>query len=117
MTRDEVFDLLERYDVARVEIGFEGGGDEGTFEEPRVFWPLRSKEPVELSEPTFIRKAWAKKSEDQLEESDLEQPFYDAFCSFNGPGIQGTLYWEVAERKVYADGMEEQWVDINRRRI
>jgi hypothetical protein len=100
VTRDEVFTALIAKGAAKAVIEFHGGGDEGFTDE---FF-------LEDSEGNSIEDI--EKGQDDLATA-LYQPVEDRFGGFDGlSDVQGTLTWNVAERKVTISGSETEWVDF-----
>jgi hypothetical protein len=101
LTREQVFERLERMGVAYALLDYSGGYDESIVEPARLYAgdPKAAFEPCDLEPP----------DDEQLAEV-LERPIYDHLGEAFGdsvPDVGGTLVWNVGERKVV---LEHNWL-------
>ena len=117
MSRDEILATLKGMNVAKVEVLYSGGHDEGGVDQIDLFdadgKKIRSME--EYYGGTMVwdeaTKGW-KPAEAPTDEQRLSQalcvPVYDKYCSFAGDFyVNGTITWDVENRRVRNHGTEE----------
>lgn len=116
---DEVFRVLTGRGVARVEVRFSGGNDEGGVDEITLF-DAAGAECGTIEEPHWrhewddAAKAWVPaepKPADYDLVSTLCAPVYGRWGSFAGDfSVSGTLTWDAATKRAYFEGSETEYV-------
>jgi len=117
MSRDKVFATLKGMNVAKVEVFYSGGNDEGGVNQIDLFdadgKKIRSMEEYYGGNSVWDEaiKGW-KQAEAPTDEQRLSQalciPVYDKYGSFAGDFyVDGTITWDVENRKVRDHGTEQ----------
>jgi hypothetical protein len=116
MSRDLVFVALAKKGIARVEVEYNGGNDEGGVDQI-TFFDKDDKKIGEMQEyygghmfwdeATKSYKPAAPPNEEQRLSQALCAPVYDKYGSFAGEFyVNGTLTWDVAKKKIKDHGVE-----------
>jgi hypothetical protein len=108
VTRDEVFDELQRMGVGEVRVGYHGGGDEGFVDHYEFYAPNGTE--LEIPGGRFSEEF----------EDAIEQPLYDELGEGFGDGephVDGEVVWKVAERIVLIEHSYQEWVDAPAKEI
>lgn len=114
ITKEQVFDQLEKMGVVEVEVHYSGGGDEGAVE----YIELTDTDGNLVEIPGERDRTFDNEHYDLAE--ILEQPVEDELGTgwYDGvPGVQGYVYWKVPERKVTIEHMYEDWVTEDEKEI
>lgn len=122
LTRDEIFAEMEKRGIARLEVAFSGGGDEGGVDEFRAY-DAHGEElvHVKLKEQCFYRRyinnEWVVEGDfaddDSLLGTSAAQPICDKYYGFAGDfQVHGTLVYDLASRGVFMEGEESQMVEF-----
>lgn len=117
MSRDAVFTALKKRGVAKVEVHYSGGNDEGGVNDI-IFLDANGENIGRMDEYYGGTQEWddvAKKylpakppTDDQRLSMSLCVPVYDKYYSFAGEFyVNGTLTWDVTTGKVNMRGTEE----------
>jgi len=117
MDRAAVFKELKRRGIAKANVHFSGGGDEGGCDNIELL--NEAGEIVcELEEyyantliidgPGKTREIDPPDNDEELSEG-LCVPMYERFGGFDGSSVQGTITWDVAGEKITLEGSEEVW--------
>lgn len=116
MTKKEVFEMLEKLNIAKVIVEFSGGGDEGGADSISAY--NENNEVVEL--PKFGKQRVSRFDHTQekwvydreLTETEkmleaLEKPIEDKYGGFDGDFyVSGEVVWDVKKKKVLLSGKE-----------
>lgn len=136
MTKEEVFDNLARRGIARAEVSFYGGGDEGQIDGIVLYdYALEELDGIEEhspapvldgeGNPVYEEDAAGRKRPKRLpltpaQEADnallaaLEGPV-DEYGGFDGGfEVDGNVTWDVEQREVILSGQETAWVPFER---
>jgi len=116
MDRSQVWKMLEEKNVAKVEIHFQGGNDEGGCDNI-VLLDAEGKTIGEMNE-WYEHKEWCPETEqwkvtnkptnDDLLSKALCEPVYEKYYTFAGEFyVDGTLHWCVKDRLVTISASEE----------
>lgn len=116
MDRNQVWKMLEEKNVAKVEIGFQGGNDEGGCD-TIVLFDAKGNNIGEMTEwyesqewcpETRSWKTLEKPTDEQLLSKALCAPVYEKYYTFAGNFyVNGILHWDVKNKRVWMDGSEE----------
>lgn len=99
MTQSEVFDLLKRKTIEKVNVYFSGGNDSGSVEKYEFILASGDTVSWKDAEIATLHK--------DLPDS-LEKPVWDKYGSFAGEFYaEGHVVWDVKERTVGMKGFEE----------
>lgn len=119
-SRRQMWDELKRRGVAKVEVSFHGGNDEGGVDAIQLF--SASGELLETlneyNETVFDsvqrRHVKIEKDETHLLTDALVKPVYDEYYSFAGDyHVEGTVTFDVATEKVRMSGTETVPSDVH----
>lgn len=102
MTFDDAFEFFESKGVAKVEIHYYGGGDEGFID----MYVFRDRQAYEL------RPEYEDSEQAQQIENVLDRSVYDALGEGFGdgePDIDGYVYWHVMERNITIQHSYQEW--------
>ena len=137
MTRDEVFQELEKRGATSAEVSFEGGNDEGSAENAVLFDGEAEIGELDEHDPQYERDEWgnivferitgsnyphpkttplspAHQADNDLAEA-LAAPVYDEFGNFGGSfDVEGKVVWDVRGRTVAMIGNESVWEPIEK---
>lgn len=103
MERAEIWEILLERQVAKVEVQYSGGHDEGHIHDVTVTYQDGQTEDFDRSPLKPIAEL----------EDDLEQPVWDKYYGFAFEGeASGTVTWYTDTRKVILSGQETDWVDV-----
>jgi hypothetical protein len=99
MTKEEVdavWEFMRANNVARIEVSYQGGNDEGGADETVCYdadkKPMRCDIPAELEET-------------------LEEPIYDEYGGFGGCfDVSGVCVWNLKKKSVKLKGSQTDWV-------
>lgn len=99
MNKKEVFEMLEKLNIAQVIVEFSGGDDEGGTD--NIIAENNEGHPVTFTE-----------NEDKLVEA-LQLPIYERYGSFtNQPFVNGELIWDTKNKSLTVKGrqVETSWI-------
>jgi hypothetical protein len=119
--REAVFRKLESRNIARVEVFYGGGDDEGGVHDI-LLYDAKGNKVGQMQEFYGNYKTWNNKTntwdepepptEEQLLSKSLCKPVYEVYDTFAGEYyVDGVMTWDVAKRKVTNSGSErsESW--------
>lgn len=117
MDRQQVFAALREMGVAKVEVSFQGGNDEGGVDviclKDSHGTTMKELEDFYVGEGSIWdpeSEKWvpsAQATPEQLLREALCRPVYDKYDSFGGEFyVYGKVVWNVASEKVTMDGQE-----------
>jgi hypothetical protein len=117
MKRDAVFAILKDKGVAKVEVQYSGGGDEGGVNEIYLY-DNAGKQVASMEEYYGASSVWdeATKTYKPADPPNDEQklsmalcsPVYDKYGGFAGEFyVSGTVTWDVTTGKINDHGVEE----------
>lgn len=87
--------FLERHNVVKVEVTYNGGHDSGTIEDVAIH--RTPDAPAEV--PQALNQVWLYDA--------LKQPVWDRYGSWAGEySAWGALIWDVEEHRIYFEGTE-----------